>query len=158
MAKPADPGDEAASRRHPMWKTEHAEVTTASPDAVWQVIADVAHWPAWNPGYTAASLDGPVRSGTTGTVTLPNGTRRPFTLVDASPGASFVMAGSGPGVRQRFIHRIEPLDDGRTKVTMAATMEGLLSPVFARLFGKVIAGYTPTAVRQLVARAEAGPG
>jgi hypothetical protein len=39
---------------------------------------------------------------------------------------------------------------------MAATMEGFLSPVFARLFGKVIAGYTPTAVRQLIAKAEAG--
>jgi hypothetical protein len=141
-----------------MWKTEHAEVTTASPEAVWQVIADVAHWPAWNPGYSAASLDGPVRPGTTGTVTLPNGMRRPFTILDARPAAALVIGGSGPGMRQQFIHRIEPLDDGRTKVTMAATMEGLLSPVFARLFGKVIAGYTPTAVRQLVARAEAGPG
>jgi len=38
---------------------------------------------------------------------------------------------------------------------MAATMDGLLSPVFSRLFGKVIAGYTPTAVRRLVAKAEA---
>jgi hypothetical protein len=27
-----------------MWKTEHAEVTTASPEAVWQKVADVAHW------------------------------------------------------------------------------------------------------------------
>jgi len=141
-----------------MWKTEHAEFTAASPEAVWQVVTDVARWQAWNPGYSAASLDGPVRPGTTGTVTLPNGMRRPFTLVDARPGTSFVMAASGPGVRQRFLHQIEPLDDGRTKVTMAATMEGLLSPVFARLFGKVIAGYTPTAVRQLVASAEAGPG
>jgi len=42
-----------------------------------------------------------------------------------------------------------------TMLTMAATMEGVLSPLFARLFGKVIAGYTPTAVRELVAKAEA---
>ena len=38
---------------------------------------------------------------------------------------------------------------------MSATMEGVLAPVFARLFGNVIAGYNPTAVRQLVAKAEA---
>lgn len=139
-----------------MWKTEHAEVTTASPEAVWRVVADVAHWPAWNPGYSAASLDGPPNPGTTGTVTLPNGMRRPFTLVEAQQAAAFVIGASGPGVRQRFSHRIEPLGDGRTRVTMAATMEGVLSPVFARLFGNVIAGYTPTAVRQLIAKAEAG--
>lgn len=66
-----------------MWKTEHAEITTASPEAVWGVVADVAHWPTWNPGYSAASLDGPASAGTTGTVTLPNGMRRAFTVVEA---------------------------------------------------------------------------
>jgi len=139
-----------------MWKTEHSEVTTASPEAVWRVAADVAGWPTWNPGYSAATLDGPASTGTAGTVTLPNGMRRLFTVVEARPGSAFVIGGSGPGVRQRFIHQMEPLGNGQTKVTMAATMEGLLSPVFARLFGKVIAGYTPTAVRQLVAKAEVG--
>lgn len=141
-----------------MWKTEHTEVTTASPEAVWRVVADVGHWPGWNPGYAAASLDGPASAGTTGTVTLPNGMRRPFTIVDARPAAALVLGSGGPGVRQQFIHRIELLDDGRTGVTMAATIDGPLAPVFARLFGKVIAGYTPTAVRQLVAKAEAGAG
>jgi hypothetical protein len=82
--------------------------------------------------------------------------RRPFTVVDARPGSAFVIGGSGRGVRQRFIHRMEPLGNGQTKVMMAATLEGLLSPEFARLFGNVIAGYTPTAVRQLVAKAKAG--
>lgn len=138
-----------------MWQTEHSEFTNASPEAVWRVIADVAGWPTWNPGYSAAILDGPPSTGTAGTVTLPNGMRRPFTVVDARSGSAFVIGGSGPGVRQRFIHRIEPGDDGQTKVTMSATMNGPLAPVFARLFGKVIAEYTPTAVRQLVAKAEA---
>ena len=139
-----------------MWKTEHSEVTTASPEAVWLIAADVARWSTWNPGYSAATLDGPPSTGTAGTVTLPNGMRRAFTVVEARSGSTFVIGATGPGVRQRFIHRIEPAGDGKTKVTMAATMEGLLAPVFARLFGKVIAGYTPTAVRQLVAKAEAG--
>jgi uncharacterized protein YndB with AHSA1/START domain len=139
-----------------MWKTEHTEVTTASPEAVWRVVADVAHWPTWNPGYTAASLDGPPDTGTAGTVTLPNGMRRHFRVFDARPAATLVIGGNALGVRQRFIHQIEPLGDGRAKVTMAATMDGLLSPVFARLFGKIIAGYNPTAVRQLIAKAEAG--
>jgi hypothetical protein len=138
-----------------MWKTEHSEFTTASPEAVWRVAADVAGWPTWNPGYSAATLDGPPSTGTAGTVTLPNEMRRPFTVVDAHSGSDFVIGASGPGVRQRFSHRMEPGDDGHTKVTMSATFDGPLAQVFARLFGKVIAGYTPTAVRQLVATAEA---
>ena len=138
-----------------MWKIEHSELTTASPEAVRRVAADVADWPTWNPGYSAATMDGPPSTGTAGTVTLPNGMRRPFTVVDARSGSAFVIGASGPGVRQRFIHRIERGDDGQTKVTMSATMDGPLAPVFARLFGKVIAGYIPTAVRQLVAKAEA---
>jgi hypothetical protein len=45
-----------------MWKTEHSEVTTASPQAVWRVAADVAQWPAWNPVIPRpASMDRPVR-------------------------------------------------------------------------------------------------
>jgi Polyketide cyclase / dehydrase and lipid transport len=137
-----------------MWKTEHSEVTTASPEALWRVATDVAGWPTWNPGYSEATLDGPASTGTTGTVTLPNGMRRPFTVLEARQGSALVIGGSSFGVRQRFIHRMEPLGNGQTKVTMAATMDGPLSPVLARLFGKIIAGNNPTAVRQLLAKAE----
>lgn len=137
-----------------MWKTEHTEVTTAAPEAVWGVIADVDRWPSWNPGYRAAHLDGPIEAGTVGTVTLANGRQREFTVVEAKPQASLVLGGSGPSVRLRFHHTIEPLPTGGARVSMAATIDGLLTPIFSRLFGRVIAGYYPTAVRQLVAAAE----
>ena len=42
-----------------MWKSEFSLETAASPEAVWQILADVAAWPSWNPGYIAARLDGP---------------------------------------------------------------------------------------------------
>jgi Polyketide cyclase / dehydrase and lipid transport. len=140
-----------------MWKTEHSEVTTASPEAVWAVLADVDHWPSWNPGYAEAHLDGPLVPGSSGTVRLANGMRRGFTLVEATPLAALVIGGAGPGASQRFLHTIEPLPSGGSRVSMAATMEGPLTPLLSRLFGKVMAGYYPTAVRQLVAAAEARP-
>lgn len=137
-----------------MWKTEHSESTAAAPEMVWAIVSDVAGWPSWNPGYREAGLDGGLAPGTSGHVTLPNGMRRPFTVAEATRPKAFVIAGNGPGLRQRFFHRLERTDDGGTRVTMGATMEGLLTPLFSRMFGKVIAGYTPTAVRQLVAKAE----
>jgi hypothetical protein len=140
-----------------MWKTEHTEVTTASPEAVWAILADLDHWPTWNPGYVEAHLDGPLATGSSGTVRLANGMRRRFMLVEATPLAALVLGGDGPGISQRFVHRIEPLPSGGARVSMTATMEGLLTPILSRLFGKVIAGYYPTAVRQLVAAAEARP-
>jgi len=138
-----------------MWKTEHTETTTASPEAVWAVITDVDGWPSWNPGYAEAHLDGPVAVGTSGTIQLPTGMRRGFSLFEATPLSAFVIGGKVPGATQRFIHRIEPLANGGSRVTMAATLEGPLAPIFSRLFGKVLEGYYPTAVRQLVAAAEA---
>lgn len=137
-----------------MWKTEHTEVTAASPEAVWGVIAEVDRWPSWNPGYRAAHLDGPIEVGTVGTVTLANGGQREFTIVEAKPQASLVLGGSGPGVRLRFHHAIEPLPTGGARVSMAATLDGPFTPIFSRLFGPALAGYYPTAVRQLVAAAE----
>jgi len=138
------------------WKTEHSQETTASPDAVWRVVADFDGWPSWNQGYREAHLDGSLEAGTPGRVTLANGMRRPFALVEARPGRSLVIGASGPGIRQEFGHAIEPLATGGSLVSMAATMDGPLVPIFSRIFGRIMAGYYPTAVTQLVRAAEAG--
>jgi len=137
-----------------MWQTGHTEETTASPKAVWAVVANVEGWSAWNPGYREAHLDGPIEPGTPGRVVLANGMERPFTLVEARLEASFIIGASGPGIKQRFIHSIESLPNGGSRVSMAATMQGPLTAVFSRMFGKIMAGYYPKAVRQLVATAE----
>jgi hypothetical protein len=68
-----------------------------------------------------------------------------------------VIGGNGIGLTQRFRHAIEALPSGGSNVTMAASMDGLLTPILSRLFGRVMAGYYPTAVRQLVATAEGRP-
>jgi len=38
---------------------------SADPETVWDVLADFAGWPAWNPDVKRVSLDGPVREGGT---------------------------------------------------------------------------------------------
>jgi len=121
------------------------------------VVSDFDRWGQWNPGYREAHLDGDLRPGTPGRVVLANGMRRPFSLIEAVPAASLVIGASGMGMTQRFGHTIEALPDGGARVSMAATMDGPLTPVLSRIFGRVMAGYYPTAVRQLVATAEGRP-
>ena len=137
-----------------MWKSEFSAETAASPDAVWDVLADVSAWPSWNPGYRAAQLDGPFAADTTGSVTLANGWKRPFTMYEVEPGVSFAYGSAMRGARQRFIQRAERLDGGRSRVTLGHTIEGRASLFFGLLFGRIIRGYLPIALSQLVAKAE----
>ncbi|HXA41423.1 MAG TPA: SRPBCC family protein [Candidatus Solibacter sp.] len=137
-----------------MWKSEHREETVARADVVWGILADAEGWPRWNPGYSKAHLDGPLAAGTTGEVTLANGMERKFEVYDVDGSTFFSYGSSMPGAKQEFLQRVESLDDGRTRVTFGHTIEGPASMVYGLLFGRIIRGYLPTAVRQLVAQAE----
>jgi uncharacterized membrane protein len=44
-----------------MWSTEHSVETSASPEAVWRLWADVPRWPEWNADLARAELDGEPR-------------------------------------------------------------------------------------------------
>jgi polyketide cyclase/dehydrase/lipid transport protein len=137
-----------------MWKSEHVEETTAPAAAVWAILADAEGWPKWNPGYSKAHLDGPLAARATGAVTLPNGMERKFVVYEVEDSTFFSYGGTMPGARQQFVQRVEPLGDGRTRVTFGHLIEGPASVLYGVLFGRVIRGYLPTAVRQLVAKAE----
>lgn len=93
--------------------------------------------------------------GAAGSVTLPNGWKRPFGVLEVVPGAFFAYGGDIPGARQRFVQKVEHLDTGRTRVTLGHTIEGPTSFLFGLVFGRTIRGYLPTALVRLVAIAEA---
>src|ERR1700716_1988400 len=138
-----------------MWKTEHSIETTALPKAVWGLLAEADGWPSWNPGLASAHLDGPLQNGTTGKTTQASGQKGNFTVTDVQEGAHFVNEAKLPGAVLRFHHTIEALDQARTRVTLGATLDGPMARIWGLLVGRKIAGYMPTAVRQLVTRAEA---
>lgn len=139
-----------------MWHSEHSLETTASPTAVWRRFVDADGWPAWNPGLSVARLDGPCEIGTGGQVKLPNGMVRKFTILDVQYETALVYGDQDRvlGARQRFLYRMTPLGEGRTRVTLGHTIEGPTSLLFGNLFGRIIRGYLPKANEQLVASAE----
>jgi hypothetical protein len=140
-----------------MWKTEHSAETSARQDALWGLLADADGWPSWNPGLSSAHLDGPLRNGTTGHTTQANGQKGNFTVRELELGTYFVNEARVPGAILRFQHRIEAVGDARSRVTLGASIEGPMAPVWGHIFGRQIAGYMPEAVRQLVSRAEGKP-
>jgi hypothetical protein len=137
-----------------MWKTEYSVDTSARQDALWKLLADADGWPSWNPGLSSAHLDGPLSNGTTGRTRQANGQRGNFTVRELEVGSYFVNEAKIPGAVLRFQHRIETVGEARNRVTLGATIEGPVAPVWGLFFGRQIAGYMPEAVRRLVSRAE----
>src|SRR3979411_1706109 len=140
-----------------MSKTEHSANTSADRDALWKLLADADGWPSWNPGLSSAHLDGPLRNGATGRTTQANGRKGHFTVRDLDAGAYFVNEARIPGAVLRFQHRIEAVDQARSRVTLGASLEGPMAPVWGFIFGRQISSYLPEAGRRLVSRAELAP-
>src|SRR5262249_28392456 len=47
------------SKEDPMWTTEHSIETSAAPEAIWGLWADVPGWSAWNGDIERIELHGP---------------------------------------------------------------------------------------------------
>ncbi|MGK8510308.1 DUF1731 domain-containing protein [Nocardia asiatica] len=56
--------------------TTYTQFIALPPERVWQVLADPARWPEWNPDVTAVRLNGPVAVGSTGTYVPSGGAHR----------------------------------------------------------------------------------
>jgi hypothetical protein len=46
-----------------MWSAEHSVETSASPEAIWRLWADVPGWPEWNADLARAELEGEFQAG-----------------------------------------------------------------------------------------------
>lgn len=87
-----------------------AECTIDAPAAaVWRLLTDVAHWPAWGPSVRRASIDGGrMRGGATGSVTTVGGLTLRFEITSFVDGVSWAWDVAGIGATD---HRVEPLGD-----------------------------------------------
>jgi hypothetical protein len=137
--------------RRPVFTFEHSVETAASPDAVWRLYADVSAWLSWDQGLDAVELDGPFEIGAAGRITPSGMDTLPFTLTWVSPGRGFSDETPAMGHVLRFIHVLDALADGGTRVTHRVEVDG---PA-ADEVGPNVIGDTPEAMAHLVALAEA---
>jgi len=132
-----------------MWKTEHAHESSAAPEAVFALWADVEGWPSWDASLIATTLAGPFAAGTTGTL-HPQGMPEPiaFTVTAVEAGAGFSdETWLGPLVL-RFSHRVEPRPGG-SRIVVEIEADG----PDADQIGPAVAEDLPESVAALAAAA-----
>lgn len=99
----------------------------APPEAVWAVLSDVEHMPAWTPSMTSVQIvDGPNPPDIGSQVRIEQ-PRLPLAiwLVDEwDPPRHFAWITQSWGVRTQAEHLVEPAGDGRSRVTLAITQTG----------------------------------
>lgn len=131
--------------------------TSAPPERVWQIWSQPQTWHEWNPDVISASLDGPFRVGTTGTLVTKQARHKIlFTAID--PLRSFTLeAKPMPGMLLRFTCQIEPLANG-SRIGQSVEVSGPLSALFGRPMAKQIAASFEPILQALRAKAESAPG
>ena len=95
-----------------MWIHEHAVETAVRRDLVWQALADIDNWTAWDTSMQEIKLTGPFEVG--GTVAMTPIGQDPIvsTIVEIVEGRSYADETSFGGVTLRFSHTLEDVADG----------------------------------------------
>ena len=135
-------------RRWETTSTLEAEVSAA---AVWEkAYADAAAWPRWNAEIKRARLDGPLALGASAKIVFGTGLRLRFRVVEFEEGRLFTDESRLPGARMGHRHLVEPTEDGGSRLTNTIYIEGVLSPLWRRIFGPAAARTLPEAQRMVV--------
>ncbi|MDP9070201.1 MAG: SRPBCC family protein [Actinomycetota bacterium] len=142
------------NRQAPVVAASEIEVG-AGPEVVWDVMAAVKRWPAWNPDVKAAFLEGDVTEGSTfqwkagpGTITST------FTEVDRP--RILAWRGTTLGIRALHAWRMDARN-GNTVVRTEESWEGLFPRVFRRSMHKALQRSIDSGLQALKAEVERGP-
>lgn len=136
-----------------MWAHVHTGETTASRDAVWQVLRAIDDWAAWDTSMEWVRLDGPFRVGST--VTMKPKGQDPITsvIVEAAENQVYADETQFGDVTLRFSHTLETLDNGGTRVIHRLAITGPAADRVGPELGPAITEDFPEAMDALLARA-----
>ncbi len=138
-----------------MWAVEHTIETTAAPEAIWRLWADVPSWPEWNAGVERIELLGPFAAGTRIVMTPPGDDPVELVITQADEPTSFVDEADAGDFVVTTHHRAERLADGRTRVTYRMEISGPAADTMGPEIGPQISGDFPDVLAALKERAEA---
>jgi Polyketide cyclase / dehydrase and lipid transport len=136
-------------------KFEHSLDIAADPAKIYQLYADVAAWPKWDPEVLESSINGAFASGSVGSVKPKGGPKSEMRFMDVKPNTSFAVQCKLPLCLMRFEHELVAKGSASTTATHRVMFSGFLAPLFGRLIGNGIKRTLPATMEGLKRAAEA---
>ena len=137
-----------------MWVNEQSRETSAAPEAIWRLWADVQGWPRWNGDIERIELDGPFAVGSTILMTPIGEAPVKLRITEAVEPELFVDEADGGDFVVRTVHRIDRLEGERARVTYRMEITGPAADTLRPQIGPEISGDFPQVLAALAARAE----
>ena len=137
-----------------MWMNEHTIETSAAPEEIWELWADVAGWPAWNGDIERIELDGAFAAGGRIVMTPIGAEPVELRIAEAVEPELFVDEAELGEIVVRTLHRVERLDHERARVTYRMEITGPAADTLGPQIGPEISADFPQTLAALVERAE----
>jgi hypothetical protein len=134
-------------------KFSHTLKTTASPEKIWLVWTDVAHWAEWDTELQDARLDGRFGLGAIGQLTPKTGQISKFSISQFSPGQSYTFTVKLPLARLNVYRYLSIHPDG-VYFTHEVSFRGFLGFLFGLLLGRQFRSVLPSVMANVKRIAE----
>ena len=136
---------------------EHRITVSTPPGPIFQIYADVPHWHRWDPDTKAAMLDGPLATGSRGTLTPTKGNTVPMVVTFADPDRGFTVESRIPLLlRMVFEHELIARGPSQTEVVHRVTLSGPLSWLIGPALKRQLDAGLPVTLARLQRTAETG--
>lgn len=135
-------------------KFRHTLETSASPEKIWTIWTDVAHWSRWDTELRDAYLNGPFELGAVGKLTPKRGRVSTFRISQFNSGSSYTFTLRLPFCRLN-VHRYLVSRADRTYFTHEVSFRGLLTFIFGLLLGRQFQTVLPSVMDNVKRIAEA---
>lgn len=136
------------------WQTSHTQITSASPEAIWQRWVAVEKWPEEDKNLTWAKLEGDFVVGSKIIMKPAKGPKSAVTITEVTPNKSFSTVGNLPLGKLTISHSIHPQTSG-VAFTHTIIVSGLLRKLFVKLFIGKLADDLPEKMKNIARLAEA---
>jgi hypothetical protein len=137
-----------------MWANEVSVETSAAPEQVWRLWADVARWPEWNGDIERIELIGAFAVGGRILMTPIGDETVELRIAEAVEPDLFVDEAHIGQIVVRTIHRVQRIDSERARVSYRIEITGPAADALGPQIGPEISADFPQTLAALVARAE----
>jgi hypothetical protein len=107
-----------------VWTNEHTIETTATPETIWRLWADVPGWPRWNADIEQIELRGPFAAGSTIAMTPAGQDQVELRIAEAREPELFVDEAALGETVVRTTHRLERLSEDRIQIAYRIEVTG----------------------------------